>query len=108
MIKWYRDLYLDDKASKKEKKFRKCVESTKILKRHCTVIALASNEDNLFDIFDTKELYFRYNRIRELYVVGLAANYESALELLQTMLCDMMDKEQSFSPRLFFARDKFD
>lgn len=107
MIKWYHNLYLDEKAAKKEKKFRKCVTSEKILKRHCTVIALASNEENLFDIFDTKELYFRYNRRRELYVIGLAVNYESALELLQIMLSDVMAAEKTFSPRQFFDRAQF-
>ncbi len=107
MIRWFDNLYLDEAAARHPKAYRRRVESERRLKRHCNVIALASNEDNLFDIFDTKELYFRYNRSRDIYVVGLAATYEDAVELLSKMVLEIIQEENSFTPRKYFSKERF-
>lgn len=107
MILWYKELYLDKWAAKKPKKRKKKILSRRPLKKHCYLIALASNEKNVFEIFHTRELYFKYNQERMIYVVGIAKTEEKAQELLQTMVQDMLEKQERFLPRSFFDRRDF-
>ena len=54
MIFWYKDLYMDEKVRKQEKKCKKIIEERSIFqklpwKKSFYIITLAENEKNLFD-----------------------------------------------------------
>ena len=55
MIFWYKDLYMDEKVRKQEKKCKKIIEERSIFqklpwKKSFYIITLAENEKNLFDL----------------------------------------------------------
>ena len=101
MIKWYPDLYLDSFTKKHVKKIKRCMERKKVtLNMYC--IAIASNEKNLFDIYNTNEFLFRYYRQKEMKVVGLASSKENAFLLVADIVNDMYQKTESLDARTFF------
>lgn len=55
-------------------------------------ITLASNRENLFDIFHAAHLKQPAFYKQDLYVVGIASGYEEALELIQRMIDDIYRK----------------
>ena len=72
MIFWYKDLYMDEKVRKQEKKCKKIIEERSIFqklpwKKSFYIITLAENEKNLFEIMNTDQLFFKYYGQKELY-----------------------------------------
>lgn len=65
-------------------------------------ITLASNEENLFDIFHAAHLKQPAFARQKLYVVGIAAGYEEALELVQRMAEDIYRATGGFRVREYF------
>lgn len=114
MIHWYKKLYMDETVRKHPKRCMAQVEQcygnagrgvSRFLKGYY-VIALPSNGDNLLDIMGTRQLFFRHYARLDLYVVGLVASYEAALELLPGILLEQ-DGDQGDAPfrsRLFFDK----
>ena len=107
MIMWYQNVYMDENASKNPQKCMNRVEAVKLWKKSYTLITLPTNAENLFDILNSRELLFDYYKRRDMYVLGVAADRESAMELLVYLIDDMMKQSGEFSPRTFFGRDKF-
>lgn len=102
MIKWSSELYFDEAIAKNPKKWKKRVEEGKpSLSLYC--ICLASNEKNLFDIINCNELFFRYYRQRQLYIVGLSKTREDAIYLLRDIVEDIYQKTQDFNVRSYFV-----
>ena len=102
MIKWYPDLYLDDRAAKKEAKLKGKIEKGKLmLDVYC--ICMATNPDNLFDIINVNELFFRYYKRRDLYIIGLAYSRESAVRLIEQIALDIYNNTDYFEPEEFFC-----
>lgn len=106
MVKWFENLYMDEKVKRRKKHCMKRVESGKLLKKSYTVIALASNEEALFDIIESREFFFRHYQRSEIYIAGLASGYDSALELLSQMLKDSFEGER-FVPKEKFSKKRF-
>jgi hypothetical protein len=106
MIRWYEQLYTDDFIVRNMKYHMKRVESGKDQKKRITIITLASNPDNLFDIVDSRELSFCYYRKRDIYILGLAKNKKEAIQLL-IQLVNKVWKRDEFNPREYFSKDKF-
>ena len=101
MIKWYPDLYLDEKASKKEAKLKNKIEKGKpILGVYSICFAL--NPDNLFDIINVNELLFRYYRHKQITIIGLAYGRESAVRLIEKIALDIYHNTDNFEPEVFF------
>lgn len=96
MIHWYKDLYMDQKVRENPERCKHHIErcagsmkrSLSKFWRGYYVITLPSNEENLYDIMETRQLFFRRYANQELYVVALAKNYDSALVLLQQILLE--------------------
>lgn len=111
MIHWYKDLYMDQKVQENPGRCRHHVERCAgSLKKSMSkfwkgyyAITLPSNENNLFDIMDTRQLFFRRYAHLDLYIVGLAKNYDSAVELLQQILLENANEQD-----LTRLRDRFD
>ena len=84
MIFWYKDLYMDEKVRKQEKKCKKIIEERSIFqklpwKKSFYIITLAENEKNLFEIMNTDQLFFKYYGQKELYVIGVTSDYDAAV-----------------------------
>ena len=115
MIHWYNDLYMDQKVRENpgrcKNHIERCAGSLKrsISKfwRSYYVITLPSNEKNLFDIMETRQLFFRRYAHLDLYVVGLAKNYNSALELLQQILLEGIGQDGELQLRNRFDKSDF-
>ncbi len=112
MIFWLDDLYMDDTVRKKGKKYKQIIEKRSFWqklpwKRSFYLITLANNGDNLFEILNTDQMFFRYYEYHKLYVVGVAANYDSAVEILRKIMTEGYKETPSFDPRKHFTKDRF-
>lgn len=104
MIHWYKDLYMDHNVRENPERCKRHIErSAGSLKRSLSkfwksyyVITLPSNEENLYDIMETRQLFFRRYANKDLYIVGLAKSYDSALELLQQILLEAAELDGQF------------
>ena len=67
-------------------------------------IALASNPDNLFDIFHAAHLKESALYRQNPYIVGIASGYDEALELVQRMVEDIYRETGGFQVREYFGQ----
>lgn len=101
MIKWYGQLYTDEVLKKKKAKIMKKLEDGKVtFDIYC--VALASNEENLFDIINTNELLFQHYKSNDIYIVGLAASRESAVNLVVSMIEEVYHSTGEFQMRKYY------
>lgn len=115
MIHWYNNLYMDPTVRENPKRCKRHVErcagslkkSLSKLWKGYYVITLPSNEKNLFDIMGTRQLFFRRYARLDLYVVGLAKSYDSALELLQQILMELVEEGEESHPGCRFDKSEF-
>lgn len=107
MIYWYRDLYMDEKVAKHPKKCKKRIARRRPWKRSYVAITLASNSENLFDIIETRQLFFRRYSYLDIYVVGLAASQDAARQLLQEIVEQMWSEDTGICVRDFFKKEDF-
>lgn len=102
-MQWAENLYLSDKtAKKKDKIIKKANRGVGMVSIY--FITLASNRENLFDIFHAAHLKQPAFYKQDLYVVGIASGYEEALELVQRMIDDIYRKTGGFAVREYFDR----
>ena len=83
MIYWYQNLYMDETVEKNPKRCKKRVEKRRPWKKSYVVLTLAQNDKNLFEIMQTRQLFFRRYRHVDMYVVALTSDYDAAVEILQ-------------------------
>lgn len=104
MITWYHKLYMDDHIIKNVDKIKTAIEENKpSIGIYC--IALASNENNLFDIMNVNELMFQHYRRNKIYILGLARGKESAKRLVVRMIEDVYNETGDFHAREYFAEN---
>ena len=102
-MQWAENLYLTDKtAKKKDKIIRKANRGMGMVSIY--LITLASNPENLFDIFHAAHLKQPAFYKQDLFVVGIASGYEEALELVQRMVEDIYRQTGGFAVREDFGR----
>ena len=104
-MQWAENLYLTEKTvSKKDKIIRKANRGIGMVSIY--FITLASNEENLFDIFHAANLkqpaFYRQNP----FVVGIASGYDEAMELVQQMVEDIYQETGAFQVREYFGAVK--
>ncbi len=112
MIFWYDRLYMDDAVRKNEKKCRKIIERRSMWqnlpwKKSYFVLVLANNGENLFEIMNTNQMFFRYYGYTNLYIIGVAGNYEGAVEILRYIMTKGYEKDAAYNPRSVFTRGRF-
>lgn len=107
MIYWYQDLYMDEKVAENPGRCKKRIARRRPWKKSYVAITLATNEKNLFEIMETRQLFFRRYAYLDLYVVGLAVSYENAVGLLQGILEKGYKENPAFSPRDCFPKEDF-
>lgn len=105
MIRWYDKLYMDEKAKEHIVKITDRIERGKpLLGVYC--ITIASNPNNLFDIYNTNELMFKHYKRMGVDIVGLAYGKESAIQLIEKMVLDVYENSKEFKVREYFAFPK--
>lgn len=97
-VVWNYRMYMDEKVSKKPAKYRKRIERGKIVP-NCFCIALAANEENSLDIYASGEFWFKYQAEAGIEIVGLASDRQSAFELVEKMVSDIIDEEGEFNSK---------
>ena len=115
MLHWYRNLYMDEAVQKKTEKSKRRVEmchksfrqSLCFWKQDYYVIMLAENPQNLFEIIEIRQLFFRRYQHMDLYVVALAVTKERAVRLLKDMLTEIWESDRQFCVRGYFDKEDF-
>ena len=104
MIYWYQNLYMDEAVEKNPKRCKKRVEKRRPWKKSYVVLTLAQNDKNLFEIMQTRQLFFRRYRHVDMYVVALTSDYDAAVEILQQILEKGYRENPEYNPRNVFVR----
>lgn len=112
MIFWYDSLYMDDVIRKKEEQNKKIVEKRSFRqnfpwKKNFYIIVLANNPDNLFEIMNTNQMFFKYYEHVDLYVLGIFREYEDAVQMIQKIMEKGFERDASFDPRRLFSKNHF-
>lgn len=101
-MKWYRPLYLGEKAKAAKLKTMKKVKEKRV-QRDTYFITLPSNPANLLDIISANQLlwpYYRRRRVRKkIWVIGIAKGKEEAFELVRTIVDEVYQKTGGFDIR---------
>ncbi len=104
-MQWAENLYLTDKTAKKKKQIiRKANRGMGMVSIY--FITLASNPDNLLDIFHAIHLKQPGFYKQDFNVVGIAAGYEDAMELACRIVNDVYQETGGFDVRGFFSMQK--
>ena len=102
-MEWHKDLYLGSSVRSRQRKIKwKIMHNAGQLRVY--VITLASNEKNLLDIIPSRELMQKYYPKHRLYVVGLAGNYNEALELAGCIINDVYRTTGGFDVRSYIRQ----
>ena len=84
MIYWYQNLYMDETVEKNPKRCKKRVEKRRPWKKSYVVLTLAQNDKNLFEIMQTRQLFFHRYRHVDMYVVALTSDYDAQMDFHYT------------------------
>ena len=102
MLKWYKKLYIGDNAKKKAKAtVRKLNQGRLVLSFY--VITLASNEKNLLDFFPASQLKQKAFRSSCPMIVGLAEDYEEAMQLVQNIIKETYESQGNTDVRTYLT-----
>ena len=87
-MKWYKNLYIGDKAKKAKYKVFGLMRKNRFT-IDTYLITIADNPDNILDIYSAnvlKQPHFKKKNRSEIYVVGLAKGRDEAFELVRTIV----------------------
>ncbi len=99
-MRWYEDLYVGETISHKKKKIKwKIMHNAGLLR--VFIITLASNPDNLMDIIPARELKQKHYPKGGLYIIGLAGNYDEALEVAGHIVSEVYTATKGFDVRKY-------
>jgi len=95
MVKWNKKLYMDEKAKKRIKRYKKKIEKpdVKFALKGFFLITKPANEKNCFDIYRSGEFWLEYRKhSHNLEIVGLATSSDSLYELVSQITRDVIDE----------------
>lgn len=87
-ITWYDHLYVGEKAKKKRYRLIQAIRGSKI-QAGAYVITPAANGNNILDIYPEAALLSPWNRDKEFHIIGIAADYWEALEVVRQIVDDV-------------------
>lgn len=103
-MRWAKELYLSEKtAAKKDRIIRKADRGVGMVSIY--FISLASNEQNLLDIFHAAHLKQPAFYKQVPLIVGIAFGYEEALDMTRQILEDIYQETGGFRVREYFHAD---
>lgn len=95
MLRWYENLYVSERASKKLKCTISRINRQKVTPE-IYVLTFPSNDKNIMDIVSTNVLLQTAARKRCPEIIGLARGKEDALDLMQTILRETYEHTGDF------------
>lgn len=101
MVKWYNDLYLDEKAKKNIKKIKRTIEKEKTLP-DVYLICFPMNSSNLFDIIRASDVLYPYYKKAEVTVIGVAYGKNEAIRIIEKMALEVYQNTDDFDVRGYF------
>lgn len=102
MIHWNETMYFGDNVKKEHRRVMRRIERGK-LTEDIFCITFASNDENLFDIIEAKELLFPYYRTKDIHIVGLAKGKGEACLLVRDMIGEIYRETGGFKVREYFG-----
>ena len=106
MVKWYGKLWMDDTMIKHPLRNKNKLNKPSLF-REIYCICLPSNGQNNFDIISSREMIFSYYKKKDIYVVGLAKDKQSAYELLSEIILQMIQKTGEVNSSFYFSKEGF-
>lgn len=101
MIKWAEHIYIGDSLKKKKDKIIATIDKGELtFGIYC--IAFASNQNNLFDIYNAKELSYSHYKKTVIHILGLAKGKEEAISLVESMLLEIFNETGGFNVVEYF------
>lgn len=94
-MEFYRHIYFGEEAKKNKKKILYRIKHRKIQK-DIYVITLASNEDNLMDIYAANTLLQPGYKKADIKVIGVAIGQDEAYALATAIIQDLYTKTNEF------------
>ena len=104
-MRWYKHLYVGEKAKKKRFSMIQKIRFHKTQLR-AYVITPAINGDNILDIYPAMVFDHPYYREKNLLVLGIAADYWEALEVARQIISDVYTATGSLDLELFLSGQK--
>ncbi len=104
-MKWYKNLYTGESIAHRKNRIKWKI-SHNAGQVGIYVIALPSNSENLLDLIPAWELMQKHYPKKQLYIIGLAGNYDEAMELAAAIVCEAYAKTGSFCVRDYLAENK--
>lgn len=102
VLEWHSDMYMDEVVAGEPERYKQLVEDDKLCIPTIYCVTLASNRDNLLDIISCNELMFAHYRRNRIPVVGLAASYKKAVNLVIDMVLDTYKTTGTYDVRKLF------
>ena len=105
MITWDDNLRCSERIRKELGSIRRRVKRRRATSATTFCVTLATNEKNLFDIYNMGELLFEHYRGSEtdLHIIGLANTREEACELAAELIGEIYEATGGFDVRKYFG-----
>ena len=102
---WYDDLFVGESIRpRRQKRIIRKVKKRSIFNA-AYLLTLSANPQDLIDIIHTQEVRKRYYPNKALLDIGLAGNYEEALQLAAEILVSLYTVQGNFGLREFLKRN---
>lgn len=105
MIRFLEELYLTDNTKNKVDKLKVDIQNRAFL-FSVSIIALSTSDSDVFDIIPAINLKTRIESYENLYIIGLAEDSTSAMQLCMDMTLEYLDLSLDISMREYF-KNKF-
>jgi len=102
-MRWHKDLYAGASVVPKLNKVKWKIKHN-AGQLHVYVITLASNPENLLDIIPSWELLQKRYPKKDMYIIGLAGNYEEALLLAGQIVQEVFVHTKGFDVRSYIQK----
>ena len=89
-MKWYKDLFIGESVTGKIKKIKWKIEHNAGM-LHTYVITFPSNDNNLLDVIPTRELLQKGYPKKNMHIIGVAGDYDEAIELVTAIIGETYD-----------------
>lgn len=104
-MKWYKNLYTGESVAHRKNRIKwKIIHNAGQIGLY--VIALPSNEKNLLDLIPAWELMQKHYPKKQLYIIGLAGDYDEAVTLAAMIVCEAYAKTGSFCVADYLGENK--
>lgn len=101
-MRWYHHLYMGTEARRDRYRIVGRIRWNKP-QTDAYVITLASQADNLLDIYPSYVLLQKYYRQQEILIIGIAKGYDEAMEVMTRILMEVYEKTGTFNVKEYIG-----